>query len=57
LLTFIPTCASGTNRELVTTGDVGYYTSVGIGADGNPVISHHDNTNEDLELAGQSSPQ
>ena len=45
-----PTCTTGANRQLVTTGDVGVYTSVAIGVDGNPVISHGDNTNGDLEL-------
>ena len=29
---------SGTNRTLEENGDVGYYTSVAIGADGNPII-------------------
>ena len=43
-------CTSGTNRTLETGGDVGYFTSVAIGADGNPVISHFDGTNRDLEL-------
>jgi hypothetical protein len=46
-----PTCTTGTNRELVTGADyVGWFTSVAIGVDGNPVISHYDNTNDDLEL-------
>ena len=43
-------CTTGTNQTLETTGNVGYYTSVAIGADGNPVISHRDGSNEDLEL-------
>ena len=43
-------CTSGTNRTLETGGDVGRYTSVAIGAEGNPIISHRDNTNDDLEL-------
>ena len=45
-----PACTTGTNQTLETAGDVGSYTSVAIGADGNPIISHHDNANEDLEL-------
>ena len=40
-----------TNRTLETSDNVGQYTSVGIGSDGNPVISHFDDTNDDLELA------
>ena len=45
-----PTCTTGTNQTLVTTDNVGWYTSIAIGADGNPVISHRDGTNDDLEL-------
>jgi len=45
-----PTCTTGTNLTLETAGNVGHYTSVAIGADGNPVISHTDLSNDDLEL-------
>ena len=45
-----PACSSGTNVTLETTGDVGWDTSIAIGVDGNPVISHYDATNGDLEL-------
>ena len=36
--------------ELVTSGDVGQYTSVVIGVGGNPVIAYQDLGNVDLEL-------
>mgnify|MGYP003330944237 CR=1 FL=1 len=39
------------NRTLVTEGSVGSSASVAIGVDGNPVISHYDQNNADLELA------
>ena len=34
-----------------STDSVGYFTSVAIGTDGNPVISHLENANGDLEVA------
>ena len=45
-----PSFRAAINYTLETTGNVGYFTSVAIGADGNPVISHRDTTNDDLEL-------
>ena len=45
-----PACTNGSNQTLVTTDRVGWNTSVAIGTDGNPVISHGDDTNDDLEL-------
>jgi hypothetical protein len=45
-------CSSGNVLTTVdSAGDVGYYTSVTIGADGLPVISYYDNTNYDLKVA------
>jgi len=38
------------NTVLESTGTVGYYPSVAIGDDGNPVIAHYDWGNEDLEI-------
>ena len=40
-----------TNTALVTADNVGGYSSVAVGLDGNPVISHTDGTNSDLEFA------
>ena len=36
-----PACTTGTNRTLVTQGEPGGYTSIAIGVDGNPIISHY----------------
>ncbi len=40
-----------TNTALDTTGDVGEYTSIAIGADGLALISYRDKTNGDLKVA------
>ena len=45
-----PACTPGTNQTLETAGVFGWYPLVAIGADGNPIISHFDGTNDDLEL-------
>ena len=53
-----PVCAGG--DETVSTvdavGNVGDYTSLAIGADGNPVIAYHDATNDDLKVARCNDP-
>ena len=48
--------AGAFNYTLETTGNVGMYSSVAVGADGNPIISHYDATNDDLELYVCSNP-
>ncbi len=52
-----PTCSTGADVVLVDTdGDVGQYTSIAIGTDGNPVISYYDVTNQDLKVAKCGNP-
>ena len=48
-----PSQASRTNtiNTLDSTGNVGYESSITIGADGFPIISYHDLTNQDLKVA------
>ena len=49
-------CTSASIYTLDSAGDVGYYTSIAIGSDGqgqssDPLISYYDNTNGDLKVA------
>lgn len=45
-------CSSGNTITTVdSASDVGYHTSITIGADGLPVISYYDGTNQDLKVA------
>jgi hypothetical protein len=43
-------------RTLDSTGNVGYFTSIAIGTDGNPIISYYDGTNRDLKVAACTNP-
>jgi hypothetical protein len=43
-------------RTLDSTGNVGYYTSIAIGHDGNPIISYTDFGNGDLKVATCTNP-
>ena len=51
-----PSFRAAINQTLEEDGSVGWYSSVAIGADGNPIISHQDDTNFDLELYVCANP-
>jgi hypothetical protein len=57
-----PTCTGTTENDRSTkstidsAGQVGYYTSIAIGINGNPVISYHDGTSLDLKVAACNNP-
>jgi len=51
-----PTCTTSTTSTLDSTGDVGGFTSIAIGLDGNPIISYTDGTNGDLKVAACTNP-
>jgi succinyl-CoA synthetase alpha subunit len=45
-------CSSGNTLTTVdSTGDVGQYTAIAIGTDGNPVVSYWDSSNNHLKVA------
>jgi hypothetical protein len=43
-------------RTLDSGGDVGGFTAIAIGTNGNPIISYRDNTNADLKVAACTNP-
>jgi hypothetical protein len=55
-----PTCDQNISAATVSTVDntdsVGAYTSITIGADANPIISYHDETNGHLKVAACTNP-
>ena len=52
-----PTCTTSTTITAIdTTGNVGYHTSIAIGTNGNPIISHYDATSGDLKIAACTNP-
>src|SRR5207302_1333348 len=53
-----PACA-GANEQLSTVdsgGNTGYYSSLALGTDGNPVISYQDGADDDLKVARCNDP-
>ena len=50
------TPANPTLTTINSGGNVGTYSSIAIGNDGNPVISYHDTTNHNLKVAACANP-
>ena len=51
-----PTCTTSTITTIDSAGDVGYYTSITIGTNGNPIISYFYGTSGDLRIAACNNP-
>ena len=51
-----PTCTTSTITTIDSAGDVGAWTSIAIGVNGNPIISHLDAGNLDLKIAACNNP-
>ena len=51
-----PTCTTSTNTTIDSAGEVGFHTSIAIGTNGNPIISHLDAGNLDLKIAACNNP-
>ena len=45
-----PTCTTSTNTTIDSNGYVGYFTSIAIGTNGNPIISYYDYVNGALKV-------
>jgi Collagen triple helix repeat (20 copies) len=44
-------CTTATTRTVDSTGDVGFETSIAVGADGLPLVAYEDRTNGDVKVA------
>ncbi len=52
-----PSCSTfNTPIALDSAGSVGFYTSIAIGTDGNPIISYYNDSNGDLKVVKCSNP-
>ena len=53
-----PTCTTAATTTVDTSpgSDAGYFSSITIGTDGNPIVSYHDDTSGDLKVAECTTP-
>jgi hypothetical protein len=56
ILSLLPSLLPTLPVTINSNGDVGQYTSITIGANGNPIISYYDRTNGDLKIAACNNP-